>query len=231
MNQVIFTDLLPVIMVPLYHFLFYPFCYNYVSTILRRFGIGFALIVIAFISSFILFAIGNAQDKEAVCSDTALLPLNYWWSIIPIALSSVGFMLTHFSAFEFVVAQSPHQMKGLAVGLLFSFRGLWKGAANGIAFLFPLIKTTFPNCHFYNYLTYMLIIMVGFFLFLLLSKWYRLRVRETPIPYHLFAENYTEKAIKQEREYLEACNYDHSYEAHVESAIVIESNGNIKEQT
>ena len=49
--------------------------------------------------------------------------------------------------------------------------------------------------------------LMFFIIFLLVSKWYKLRKRDDVIPYHMFAEDQFESDYRQEREWLK----DHGY--------------------
>ena len=61
-------------------------------------------------------------------------------------------------------------------------------------------SSSHPSCGFYYFLTKSAIICPLFLLFLFLSKRYRMRQRNIPVNFHLFAENYYEKYINIERQ-------------------------------
>ena len=52
------------------------------------------------------------------------------------------------------------------------------------------------------------ITLAVFFLFVILSKRYKLRARDDVIPYNLFAENQFESNYKQERKYLKKMGWE-----------------------
>ena len=109
-----------------------------------------------------------------------------------------------YASIEFLLAQSPIQIKGLTVCILFGFIGFFAG----IGFAFGKIILShpfkvFPGCAFYHHVIYLLSTVIIFILFVLVSKWYKLRKRDDIVPIHMFAENYFEKNYEQERRYLQ----------------------------
>ena len=81
----------------------------------------------------------------------------------------------------------------------------------GLALDMLLIKFPihlFPGCTFYYSLFYFLVTLVVLAVFVLVSKWYKLRIRDDIVPYHLFAEDNFESNYEQERNHLLQLGYN-----------------------
>ena len=118
-----FNLMVVVLGIPLYHFLIYPFFYNYIPTMLRRIGFGLLLLF----SSFIMYAIvGNILLCSSRTNVTCLFLHSeifnistdgLWWLLFPSTAYHLGFSLSALTLAEFVFAQTPHSIRGLMSGL------------------------------------------------------------------------------------------------------------------
>ena len=87
-------------------------------------------------------------------------------------------------------------MRAMMIGLWYAAYGLFGLLSNNLYRPFSLIpSSSFPSCGFYYFLTKIVILGSMFLLFLFLSKRYRLRERNIPVNFHMFAENYYDKYI------------------------------------
>ena len=60
----------------------------------------------------------------------------------------------------------------------------------------------FPKCSLYYCLTQFLILCVVMVLYVVVSRWYRLRSRNNPINIHLIVETHVARNLDREQEYL-----------------------------
>ena len=122
------------------------------------------------------------------------------------------------SFLEFVIAQTPANMKGLMVGVWYIFRGTGHCISIVLPFAFPYLSHVPPSCGFYLYLTKLVMLPLLFIMFLKVSAGYKLRQREIIVNVHAIAENHWEKYMDQREEYERlwgthdtiSCSYDSS---------------------
>ena len=194
---------------PAYHFVIYPFFYNYIPSMLRRIGLGMLIMAVSFLCNSIIEVVGHMENGNVTCvfsanaHEGATFPVNYLWTLIPSVLNGVGVVMVAYSTFEFVIAQTPCQMKGLAVSLLLESVGIFTFLGEFIIMIFLSFPfEIFPSCGFYYHMTFLIIMLATLLLFVFVSKWYKLRQRDDIVPFHSIAENYFEKNYYLEQRYL-----------------------------
>ena len=96
-----------------------------------------------------------------------------------------------FTTVEFIMAQSPFQVRGFVTFLLLEVFVIFTIVQGCIVNFVPCIA----------HAVFLALTFVFFVLFVDLSKRYELRKREEAIPYHKFAENQFESDYRQERNY------------------------------
>ena len=100
-------------------------------------------------------------------------------------------------------------MKGFLFGLSFAFNGIDKLIGYNLYRPFQLLPTSIPiSCGFYYYLTQTLLISLVFVIFLILSRHYKLRVRNNPVNIHMIAETHITAYIEQEERYFRETEND-----------------------
>ena len=116
------------------------------------------------------------------------------WMITPSALYNIGYLLAAGSLIEFIIAQTPHQIKGLMCGFAIMSCILFTSIGQG---LFQAVVTISSNSTldtwFYGNVAVSVTIFLGLVVFALVSKWYKLRKRDDIVPFHMLAEQYYEK--------------------------------------
>lgn len=135
---------------------------------LKRVGFGMILIVLSLIASFAMDAAAHLEDGHTIpCmfNDAILLkgdmlqPVaqNFLLLLIQLFLSALAHVLIYTSVFEFFCSQSPHSMKGLLIGLLYSIKGLYQLLATLV--VVPILGLEYfdiplrpISCGFYYYL-------------------------------------------------------------------------------
>ena len=183
--------LLALCYLPAYQFFIYPIFYNYIPSMLRRIGGGMFLVVFA--QAFNLVVDMFVEDHNTHNESDPVTIIT--WLILAADLTwIVGIFLALFTTAEFITAQSPCQLRGFVSFLLLGLYGIF-------SFLEASLFYFFPN-HSIAYAIIFVTITGFFMLYLFLSKRYKLRQRDEPIPYHMFAENQFESNYKQERDYL-----------------------------
>ena len=192
--------------VPLYHFIVYPILYNYIPSMLKRIGMGMFLLFASFMINSIIELVGQVKAGNSTCmfdANSIPVPIDCSWTLIPQGIYSAGIIMTLFSLVEFLIAQSPWQVKGLLLCIAVNAFGAYTLIGLGIDLLLMNVPIRlFPGCGFFYYGIYTIVTFVVFVLFVIVSKWYKLRKRDDVIPYHMFAEEYFEKNYKLEQRYL-----------------------------
>ena len=192
--------------VPTYHFLVHPLLYKHIPSMLKRIGIGILLMALSFFSNMILELATHLEDEEIMCMfsmENTKLRINYLWTLIPNLFHGISYVLIVYCSVEFIIAQTPQQIKGLMISIFLEACGLLFLCGCDEVFLhFPF--QAFPSCGFYYYMTYFIIAVLNFLVFVAISKWYKLRRRDDIVPYHMFAENYFEKNQILKQEYLQS---------------------------
>ena len=202
--------------IPLYHFIIRPLLKKttkYTPSMLTLIGAGLFIQVLETVGMVVIETIGHLQTPNVTCmfnnTINEVMSLNYYWSMIPLILQAVGFALCVIFLFEFIIAQSPHEMKGFLFGLLFAFDGIARLIGYNLYRPFQFLPTSTPiSCGFYYYLTQTVLISFVFVIFLILSRHYKLRVRNNPVNIHMIAETHITAYIEQEERYFRETEND-----------------------
>ena len=215
-DQVSLRQFTTVIAIPFYHFIVRPAMHklhilNKCSlSLLKWFGVGIVLKITGTIGMVCIEMIGHLQSPNATCmfvNYTARngidIPINisYYWALMPLFIKAVANVIVIVSTFEFIIAQSPQDMKGLLFGLWYAFDGAAKLVGFNLYRVFQFDTHLVLGCGFYYYLTQTVLMSIMFAVFLLLSKNYKLRVRNVPVNIHLIAETHIIAYMNQERQY------------------------------
>ena len=125
--------------------------------------------------------------------------LGMHWSVVipPCILFNLGFLLVQSTAVEFILAQSPHSMKGLLVGVFFAIKGLFQfiSAVAVVPFAIPNIWNSInsvTNCGFGYYLFTTIVALIGLVIFSSVVRRYKYRQRDERPFDTRFAEQYYE---------------------------------------
>ena len=105
---------------------------------------------------------------------------------------------------EFIIAQSPHSIKGLMIGFMIASFLLFGGVGYGISHILsfvPPVPSFGLTTWIYQNLAAFVLVMAGFVMFVFISKAYKLRKRNNIVPYHTIAEDYFERNYELEQEY------------------------------
>ena len=195
-NNGLLYPLLGVVCIPLYLCLLHPFVSHFVPGILKRMGIGMAMIILSLIlslcmayitkgynSTFCKFQNAEARSGPSFRFNSAIL-------VAQLVLLALADMLVSTSILEFICSQSPHSMKGLLIGLLYAIKGLYEALAATITMPFAAVNKKHPHCGTYYYLTNVAVGVVAMLVYAWVAKRYRYRVRDEPCKVHQYAEEY-----------------------------------------
>ena len=203
-----------VVLVPLYHFLLQPLFYKSIPKMLTKISLATIILFLSIIAYFGLDTYARVHADDTIdcllSNETAILPLDYKWQILPQSLYALGSVIVQISSLEFVVAQTPQKMKGLTIGLWYSTSAF--GSIIGDHFYHPfqsIKSSSWLSCDFYYYLAKIVFAFAVIIVFLILAKRYKLRVREREINVHLIAEEHYERYMDQEEDYWR--EHDYSY--------------------
>ena len=195
--------------IPLYHFIIRPIIKKttkYTPSMLTIIGAGLFIQVLGPVGMVVIDTIGHLQTPNVTCmfndNINEVMSLNYYWIIIPLTLRVIGSIFCVIVIIEFVIAQSPYEMKGFLLGLLFAFDGIAKLIGYNLYRPFQFLPASIPiSCGFYFHLTQTLLLLLLFVVFYILSKHYKLRVRNNPVNIHMIADTHITAYINQEEEY------------------------------
>ena len=195
--------------IPLYHFIIRPFLRKitkYTPSMLKLIGFAIFLKLLGVIGMVAIEIVGHLENQNVTCMFNdhieVVMSLNYYWSIIPLILNAIGNVVFFLVINEFIIAQSPQQMKGFLFGRFYAFDGIATLIGYNFHYPFQLLFQSIPiSCGFYYYLAQTLLLFLVFVVFLILSKLYKLRVRDNPLNVHMIAEIHITAYINQEEEH------------------------------
>ena len=173
-----------------YEFGVYPIIRNKLPNVLRR--IGITALLVMFLNS--VYLILNTIDYFH--HDVLLqVPSPY------IAFSILNGITTLFlfaGALEFVCAQSPYNMRGLLTGYT-SFVVLISVSIGALIFFIFQRKCAMPSCAVINGSISVFLSLVGFILYCVLARWYKMRVRDEDYSPHRVIEEVYDRYLSQVR--------------------------------
>ena len=194
------------VLIPVYRFIIYPCFYKYVPSMLKKIGMGlvftsfsvvFIMIVNMWISDFSDPSFECTSNIENHSNTSTIIIVNYKWLLIPHITYGCAIFLVAVTSLEFIVAQSPRQMRGLMVGLCYATYGIGRLLTTNLSLLLIYLKSLSRGCIFYYNLGNSLFILFTLIIFLIFVKHYKLRVRDNIVPVHQIAEEHYERYIMQ----------------------------------
>ena len=203
----LYGGLIPIIgtiLVLFYQFLIYPCFYKYIPSMLFRIRLGLVLVSASTLSFLIIIIIWYFEDRFDSCTLNGIsssLRSNYW-ILIPVLLHSFGFVLIYISSMEFIIAQSPMNVRGFMIGLWFTTYGACLLLNNFFYVPFVYLKSAPLGCDFYYFLAKSIVVIFVLVIFLVLAKRYKLRIRENIVNIHEIAADHYERYIQQDELYM-----------------------------
>ena len=103
---------------------------------------------------------------------------------------------------EFIIAQSPMNVRGFMIGLWFTTYGACLLLNNFFYVPFVYLKSAPLGCDFYYFLAKSIVVIFVLVIFLVLAKRYKLRIRENIVNIHEIAADHYERYIQQDELYM-----------------------------
>ena len=206
----IVNNLTAAVMIPFYRFILFPLLKNKMPNFLKRIGAGLFLGFISSLLDLTLDTIGHTLSNNTQCMfDTSsvpdnTLPISPYWLLLPDIVGSVGDLLTKCTALEFVLAQTPINLRGTVVGVVYVSYLIGQFAHLGTTLLlshFNLNRVT-PSCGFYYYLVLSIFAILCLIVSAVIAKRYKLRERERHVNIQAIVEEHYERYFDQEEEYM-----------------------------
>ena len=156
---------------------------------LKRIGVGLVFALATTLSYVVIFK----YQRNTLSYFNDLL-------LIPQILYGVAFALIVPTSLEFTIAQSPIQMRGMMVGLWFASIGVGYLININTKYLFGCDNNSICPSFYYN-ITRSGVIFIILLIFIVLAKWYKLRVRENEVNILQIVDEHYERYMDQKEEY------------------------------
>ena len=163
-------------------------------SMLKRIGIGAALAITFLLSTLLINSI-KYFSKDA----QNLINISYVILVIPNILFEISHFLLAISLLEFIIAQSPHTMKGILIGFYYVLRF-------GLAGFFALIQKV--SCTYVygavscneivSYIVITGVALLSFIMYCIIAYKYKLRERDEVVNVHIFAEEYYGASLSED---------------------------------
>ena len=199
-SSVLVDGLSSVLMIGVYFLLFLllflPCCHKNLPKMLKRIWIGAIVTVASAVSMLLIGPVTTEHtenDEISLCEAT----MNPYLLLIPTILCTGSYMFLTMSLFEFIIAQSPQTMKGMLIGLYYTFRfGL-----GGLLVLadYNVFKRFYPthnkvlSCPTAHFIEVVFIGVLSLLVYTIVVCKYKPRERDEVVNVHIFAEEYYTK--------------------------------------
>ena len=129
--------------------------------------------------------------------------ISYWFLLIPSILAGAADVLSLLCIFEFLCSQTPLGMHGMLIGLFWFLRAICIDISSGITLAFRMNGPSVLSCTTWFTLLFGLIAIIGLIMFVLVARWYVLRVRDDDLNLRTAIEEHIEQQIIREEEFLQ----------------------------
>ena len=175
-----------------YEFGVYPIVRNRLPNVLKRIGITVLLFLILNSAYFIF----NMTDF--FYPEMRILQQPQWPHIVYSILNGIVTLFFLSGVVEFVCAQAPYNMRGLLTGYISFIIAIPMSFGLLIFYIFKL-KCTMPSCTVIHASISMFLSLVGFILYCVLARWYKMRVRDEDYSPHRVIEEVYDRYLSQVR--------------------------------
>ena len=142
-----------------------------------------------------------ANCINSTCTLTVETDTPSYYSVLMLnCINGLGSTVFIVNINKFIVAQTPHKMKGLALTLIPALTSVNRIAGFWVYEIFE--HHMFPQCGLYYSLTQFLVLCVVMVVYMVVSRWYRLRSRNNPINIYQIVETHVARNIDREEEHL-----------------------------
>ena len=123
--QMFLFPLIVVMAIPFTFFILHLLFHKHTPSMLKRVGAGTIFCIMALIWFIVIYVVGHAEDKTAVCmlqinSTSSHLLIDVHFSLLPYFLEKAGCSLIELYSLEFTIAQASAMMKGFIIVLWYS---------------------------------------------------------------------------------------------------------------
>ena len=196
-----------VILLPLHIIFVRPFISYYIPGTRTKMGMGMLVVIPMLVVSLGIDIIAHKQDGSFSCMlstnelesnhthvSSAMASFNYIITIQQ-TFSRLFEMIILISMYAFILAQSPHAMKGLIIGLSFAIRGIFRAFGPLLFLSFALYwkTTSLPSCGTVYFFVNIVIGMVSLVVYIRQAKKYQYRLRDEPCHVRRYVEEYYSK--------------------------------------
>ena len=196
-----------VILLPLHIIFIRPFISYYIPGTRTRMGMGMLVVILMLVVSLGIDIIAHQEDGSLSCMlSTNELESNHthassamasFYYIITIqqAFSRLFELIILISMYEFILAQSPHAMKCLIIGLSFATLGIFRAFGSLLFLSFALYwkTTSLPSCGTVYFSVNIVIGVVSLVVYIRQAKKYQYRLRDEPCHVRRYVEEYYSK--------------------------------------
>ena len=193
--------LVALLLILFYQLIIHPCFQNFIPSMLKRIGVGLVFSLFTTIYSVIILASKDHFHFEIK---------SYKFTIVFQVLYGISYTLILPTSLAFTIAQSPHEMRGLLIGLWY--------AARGIGYIFTMNSKYLFKCEsgmacqsVHYFIVKSVLVLIILIVFTILAKCYKLRVRENEVNVHLIVEEHYERYMDQEVEYREEMEHSLEY--------------------
>ena len=164
------------VLVPVYHFILYPFVRTHIPSLLKMIGAGLMLCLVSTVINIAVTATVQFTHNITM-ADSPQVAVPLYWVIVVDLLNGLGAGVTMIYTIEFVMAQTPNRMRGIMMGLVIIMIG-WSTLGSPLLLrIFHMFKAS-QRFTFYFYLALPLLAMLVLIIFIIVAKRYKLRERE-----------------------------------------------------
>ena len=172
-----------------YEFGVYPIIRNKLPNSLRRIGIT-AFLALLMNSAYITLNIIDHFHPEV------RLLQEPWPYIVYSILNGIAILFLSSGALEFVCAQSPYSMRGLMTGYT-NFATFISLSLGLLVFFILKVECKMRSCSIIYGSISMVLSLVGFILYCVLARWYKMRVRDEDYSPHRVIEEVYDRYLSQ----------------------------------
>jgi hypothetical protein len=200
--------------IPVMHFIVIPLVpkidYFLVKS-LRNLGALYVLMLIAILSLIVITIVGYDITQSYVpCANFSVaINLSYYWFAIPLFFSGLVGSLRLIFTFEFIISQSPVNMSGILMGTFWSLQTVFLslGSLVQLPFVYSNADSSEKSYdHIYScmsdnvwvYLINLLVLIVGFVVYIVCAWKYKRRQRDDGYYYHTVIEDTYARILDRE---------------------------------
>ena len=183
---------------------------------LKGLGIAMICLILSIFSAFIidtsgrLFTLGHNQEHIGCfiswTSGDPIVNISYWVLLLPSILAGAADTLSFLCIFEFLCSQAPFGMLGMLIGLFWFLRAIHIDISSAITLVFQygyvIDGPSILSCMTWFSILLGLIAVIGLIVYVLVARWYVLRVRNDDLYLRTAVEDHFEHRLILEVEYM-----------------------------